>query len=240
MILYPALDLKNGNCVRLLRGEMSSAKTFNSMPAQQALEFQEKGCEWLHVVDLDGAVTGKSRNSESIIQILRTVKIPIQLGGGIRTMNAIEKWVSEGISRVVLGTIAAQDPNFMREAAREFPEKIAIGMDARKGKLAINGWIENTELKAIDVAKKIQDSGVVAIIYTDIDQDGSMRGLNISETQAIADATSIPVIASGGIASFADIKALKNAPMTLNGVIAGRAIYEKKIDIQETLKLLRD
>lgn len=208
MILFPAIDLKNGEAVRLQQGDMARATVFNSNPAKQAKQFEEQGFDWLHLVDLDGAFAGKPVNALAVAQILKAVKIPVQLGGGIRNMKTVEAWLGEGISRVIIGTAAVREPAFVKEAARKFPGKIAIGIDARGGKVAISGWAEETQLEAVEVAKLFEGAGVAALIYTDVERDGMLQGLNLDSTIALSEAVSIPVIASGGFASINDVKAL--------------------------------
>jgi phosphoribosylformimino-5-aminoimidazole carboxamide ribotide isomerase len=238
MILFPAIDLKNGEAVRLQQGDMARATVFNSNPAKQAKQFEEQGFEWLHLVDLDGAFAGKPVNALAVAQILKTVKVPVQLGGGIRNIKTVESWLSEGISRVIIGTAAVREPEFVKEAARKFPGKIAIGIDARHGKVAISGWAEETQLEAVEVAKLFEGAGVAALIYTDVERDGMLQGLNLDSTIALAEAVSIPVIASGGFASIDDVKALR-APRAkkLEGAIVGRALYDGRIDAKEALAL---
>ena len=230
MILYPAIDLKDGNCVRLLRGAMDEATVFNTDPRAQALEFQDAGCQWLHLVDLNGAFAGTPVNATPVSDILSSVVIPVQLGGGIRDMATIEHWLAQGLSRVILGTIAVRDPDFVKSAAKAFPGKIAVGIDARGGKVAVEGWAETTDVDATDLARTFEDAGVAAIIYTDIDRDGAMQGPNVVATAALAHAVSIPVIASGGVSSMEDLRALRDCGAPLNGVISGRALYDGQID----------
>jgi len=237
MILYPAIDLKDGNCVRLLRGEMEAATVFGTDPAAQARAFQDAGAQWLHLVDLNGAFAGHPVNAEAVEAILDALDIPTQLGGGIRDMATIEAWISRGLSRVILGTVAVENPALVHEAAMAFPGKIAVGIDARQGKVATRGWAEETDVNATDLAKKFEDAGVAAIIYTDIDRDGAMQGPNISATEALARAVSIPVIASGGVSSMADLAALK-ATGVIAGAISGRALYDGAIDLSAALKAL--
>lgn len=240
MILFPAIDLKNGEAVRLQQGDMARATVFNSDPAKQAKQFEEQGFSWLHLVDLDGAFAGKPVNALAVAQILKTIKIPVQLGGGIRNIATVESWLSEGISRVIIGTAAVREPDFVKEAARKFPGKIAIGIDARGGKVAIHGWAEETQLEAKEVAKLFEGAGVAALIYTDVERDGMLQGLNLDSTIALAEAVSIPVIASGGFASIDDVKALlQPRARKLEGAIAGRALYDGRIDPAEALSLLR-
>jgi phosphoribosylformimino-5-aminoimidazole carboxamide ribotide isomerase len=239
MILYPAIDLKDGNAVRLLHGDMDKETVFNENPAAQALEFVEAGCEWLHLVDLNGAFAGIPINATPVEEILKQTKVPAQLGGGIRDMATIERWISKGLSRVILGTVAVENPDLVREAAKEFPGKVAVGIDARNGKVATKGWAEETDVDVIDLAKSFENDGVCAIIYTDILRDGAMKGPNVRSTAALAKAVSIPVIASGGVSSVDDLKALKNCGATLNGAISGRALYDGAIDLGEALKVLK-
>ncbi|MBO6896416.1 MAG: 1-(5-phosphoribosyl)-5-[(5-phosphoribosylamino)methylideneamino]imidazole-4-carboxamide isomerase [Shimia sp.] len=239
MILYPAIDLKDGNAVRLLHGDMDKETVFNENPAAQALEFVEAGCEWLHLVDLNGAFAGIPINATPVEEILKQTKVPAQLGGGIRDMATIERWISKGLSRVILGTVAVENPDLVREAAKEFPGKVAVGIDARNGKVATKGWAEETDVDVIDLAKSFEDDGVCAIIYTDILRDGAMKGPNVEATAALAKAVSIPVIASGGVSSVEDLKALKNCGAELNGAISGRALYDGAIDLGDALKVLK-
>jgi len=240
VILFPAIDLKNGEAVRLQQGDMARATVFNTNPAKQAKVFEEQGFQWLHLVDLDGAFAGKPVNALAVAQILKSVKMPVQLGGGIRNMKTVEAWLSEGISRVIIGTAAVREPAFVKEAARKFPGKIAIGIDARGGKVAISGWAEETQLEAVEVAKLFEGAGVAALIYTDVERDGMLQGLNLDSTIALSEAVSIPVIASGGFASINDVKALlQPRAKKLEGAIAGRALYDGRIDPKEALALLK-
>ncbi len=239
MILYPAIDLKDGNCVRLYKGEMDQATVFSDNPAAQALEFQKAGCEWLHLVDLNGAFAGEPVNAEPVEAILKACNIPAQLGGGIRDIATIEQWLDKGLARVILGTIAVRNPDLVKEAARLFPGKVAVGIDARNGMVAVEGWAETTDVTALDLAKKFEDAGVAAIIYTDIDRDGAMQGPNVAATAALANAVSIPVIASGGVSSMDDLKALKACGAPLNGAISGRALYDGAIDVAEAAAYLK-
>ena len=239
MILYPAIDLKGGNCVRLLRGDMESATVFNDDPAAQAASFQALGFSWLHIVDLDGAVEGGAHNAEVVSQILKRTALPVQLGGGIRDRAAIERWFEAGVARVVLGTVSVKQPELVREAAQAHPGRVAVGIDAKAGRVAVSGWGEVTDVAARDLARRFEDAGVAALIYTDIARDGTGLGLNIEETAAIADAVSIPVIASGGVGSLEDLKALKQrAHGNIEGVICGRALYDGRVDAAAALALL--
>jgi phosphoribosylformimino-5-aminoimidazole carboxamide ribotide isomerase len=238
MILYPAIDLKGGQCVRLWKGEMDRATVFSDDPAGQARSFAAKGCRWLHVVDLDGAFAGKPMNAAAVDAILSAVTVPVQLGGGIRDMGAIARWLERGVARVVLGTLALRAPDIVREACREFPEQIAIGIDAKSGRVAVEGWEESSEVSVLDLARKFEDSGAAAVIHTDIERDGTLAGLNVEATAELASALSIPVIASGGVASLADIKALRNAAAPIAGVIVGRALYDGRLDLAEALSVL--
>lgn len=240
MILFPAIDLKEGRCVRLKLGEMASATVYNEDPANQARAFQDQGFEWLHVVDLDGAFAGESRNGSAVEAILSATTNPVQLGGGIRTLAQIEAWLAKGLARVILGTVAVRDPALVGEACRRFPGRIAVGIDAKGGKVAVEGWAEASSLEVIELAKKFEGAGVAAIIYTDIDRDGVLAGINWNATIALADAVSIPVIASGGLASLDDIRRLTAADAAkLEGAISGRALYDGRIDPTEALAILR-
>ncbi len=239
MILYPAIDLKDGQAVRLLKGDMGKATVFNDDPAAQAVQFVEAGCEWLHLVDLNGAFAGAPVNAAAVEAILAAVPVPAQLGGGIRDMATIERWLERGLRRVILGTVAVENPALVREAARAFPGRIAVGIDARRGKVATRGWAEETEIDATDLARSFEDAGVAAIIYTDIDRDGAMQGPNIEATAGLARAVSIPVIASGGISSLDDLIALRDCGAPLDGAISGRALYDGAIDLARALAALR-
>lgn len=238
MILYPAIDLKDGQCVRLLRGEMAAATVFGDDPAAQALAFQTAGCGWLHLVDLNGAFAGKPVNAAAVEAILKAVSVPAQLGGGIRDMATIEMWLSKGLARVILGTVAVENPSLVRQAAKAFPGCVAVGIDARKGRVATKGWATETGIDATDLARSYEDAGVAAIIYTDIDRDGAMAGPNIDATAALARAVSIPVIASGGVSSMADLTALRDTGV-IAGAISGRALYDGAIDLAAALAALR-
>jgi len=239
MILYPAIDLKDGRAVRLVHGEMDQETVFNENPAAQALEFVAAGCKWLHLVDLNGAFAGEPVNAAPVEEILAQCRVPAQLGGGIRDMATIERWISRGLARVILGTVAVENPQLVRDAAREFPGKVAVGIDARHGKVATKGWAEETDVDATELAKSFEDAGVAAIIYTDINRDGAMKGPNVEETAALGNAVNIPVIASGGVSSLADLQALKACGAPLNGAISGRALYDGAIDLKEALALMK-
>ncbi|WP_170466284.1 1-(5-phosphoribosyl)-5-[(5-phosphoribosylamino)methylideneamino]imidazole-4-carboxamide isomerase [Ruegeria arenilitoris] len=238
MILYPAIDLKDGQAVRLLRGEMDKATVFNDDPASQARAFVEAGCEWLHLVDLNGAFAGEPVNAAPVEAILKECNVPAQLGGGIRDMATIEAWIEKGLARVILGTVAVENPDLVREAAKAFPGKVAVGIDARNGMVATKGWAEETNVHVTDLARSFEDAGVAAIIYTDINRDGAMQGPNIEATADLARAVSIPVIASGGVSSIDDLIALRDCGVALNGAISGRALYDGAIDLAKALKAL--
>lgn len=240
MILYPAIDLKEGRCVRLLQGDMARATVFNDSPADQAELFAGQGFSHLHIVDLDGAFAGRPMNAEAVRAILRRVSVPVQLGGGIRDMRTVEGWLAEGVSRVVVGTAAVRDPDFVREAARLYPGRIAVGIDAKDGRVAVEGWAQTSSLTAEELGRRFEDAGVAALVYTDIARDGVLTGLNVPMTLALANAVRIPVIASGGLASLADIERLL-APdcRVLDGAITGRALYDGRIDPAEALALIR-
>lgn len=239
MILFPAIDLKDGKCVRLKLGDMNEATVFNDDPADQALSFEKQGFNYLHIVDLNGAFAGKPVNAAAVEAILKAITMPAQLGGGIRDIATIEAWLTRGIRRVILGTIAVRDPALVREACKLFPGRVAVGIDAKGGKVAVEGWAETSELSAIDLARRFEDAGVAAIIYTDIERDGVLKGLNLPATAELARATSIPVIASGGLASIDDVKALLTPEYRmLEGAITGRALYDGRLDPTEALALL--
>lgn len=238
MILYPAIDLKDGACVRLLRGDMQAATVFGTDPAAQARAFQDAGAEWLHLVDLNGAFAGQPVNGAAVAAILDAVTIPVQLGGGIRDMETAARWLEGGVARVILGTAAVEDPAFVAEAARRWPGRIAIGIDARGGRVATRGWAEETALTASELAARFEGAGLGAIIYTDIDRDGAMGGPNIEATEALARAVTIPVIASGGVSSLGDLVALRDTGV-IAGAISGRALYDGALDLGEALAALR-
>ena len=239
MILYPAIDLKDGNAVRLVRGDMEQSTVFNTDPAAQAMEFVDAGCEWLHLVDLNGAFEGEPVNAAPVEAILSRTKVPAQLGGGIRDMATIERWLEKGLARVILGTVAVENPSLVREAALAFPDQVAVGIDARNGMVATKGWAEETNVQITDLARSFEDAGVAAIIYTDINRDGAMQGPNIEATAALAHAVSIPVIASGGVSSLQDLLNLRDCGAKLNGAISGRALYDGAIDLKSALSALR-
>lgn len=246
MILFPAIDLKGGQCVRLIKGDMAQATVFNTDPADQAKQFAAAGAQWLHLVDLDGAFAGQAVNASAVEGILAAIDVPVQLGGGIREMSHIENWLNKGIARVILGTVALKSPDLVKAACKRFPKQIVVGIDAKGGKVAVEGWAETSELTALDLALRFEDAGVAAIIYTDIDRDGLLQGVNVTATADLAAALSIPVIASGGVSSIADIDALLAAqPQSrrrgggITGVISGRAIYDGRLDLKEALQKLR-
>ena len=238
MILYPAIDLKDGVCVRLRRGEMDAATVFNDDPASQAKQFADAGCEWIHVVDLNGAFAGKPVNAAAVDSILATVDVPVQLGGGIRTLDTATDWLDRGVRRIVLGTAAVKDPEMVLEACRRRPGQVAVGIDARGGFVAVEGWAEQSTLSVYDLARRFEDAGVAAIVYTDIDRDGMMQGVNVDAMATLAEMTAIPVIASGGIASLDDLRALR-ARGGIAGAISGRALYDGRLDIGAALAELR-
>jgi phosphoribosylformimino-5-aminoimidazole carboxamide ribotide isomerase len=247
VILFPAIDLKDGQCVRLIKGDMQQATVFNLDPADQARRFADVGAEWLHLVDLNGAFAGKPVNAAAVDGILKTVKVPVQLGGGIRDLAQIEDWLARGIARVILGTAALKNPALVKEACRKFPGTIAVGIDAKGGKVAVEGWAETSDVTALDLARKFEDAGVAVIIFTDIDRDGLLQGVNVESTAQLARSISVPVIASGGVSSLDDIDALlKIAPTTRSygggiiGVISGRALYDGSLDLGAALKRVRE
>ena len=239
MILFPAIDLKEGRCVRLLRGEMDQATVFNDSPADQARQFQDAGCRWLHVVDLEGAFAGRSVNGDAVRAILGAVDCPVQLGGGIRDMAAIEAWLELGVRRVILGTVALWDPDLVREACRRCEGRIVVGIDAKAGRVAVEGWAETSDLTAIELGQRFADCGVAAVVFTDIDRDGLMGGVNVEATVAFAEATGLSTIASGGVASIEDLRALKqHAASGIEGAISGRALYDGRIDLAQAIREL--
>lgn len=240
MILFPAIDLKNGEAVRLQQGDMARATVFSRDPAAQARAFGEQGFTYLHLVDLDGAFAGKPVNAAAVERILAAVKIPVQLGGGIRDRATIDAWLDKGIARVIVGTAAVRDPALVKAAARAYPGRVAVGLDARDGKIAVEGWSQTSTLSALDVARRFEDAGVAAIVYTDVNRDGMLEGLNLDATIALAEQISLPVIASGGLASLADVRALlEPRAQKLEGAIAGRALYDGRLDPAAALSLLR-
>lgn len=239
MILYPAIDLKDGQAVRLVHGDMEQTTVFNDDPAAQAQAFVDAGCEWLHLVDLNGAFAGEPVNATPVKAILQACDVPAQLGGGIRNMETIAAWIENGLARVILGTVAVENPDLVRQAAREFPGKIAVGIDARNGRVATKGWATETDVLVTDLARSFEDAGVAAIIYTDINRDGAMQGPNIQATADLARAVSIPVIASGGVSSLADLIALRDCGVELNGAISGRALYDGAIDLALALAAIK-
>jgi phosphoribosylformimino-5-aminoimidazole carboxamide ribotide isomerase len=241
LILFPAIDLKEGECVRLIHGDMDQATVFNTDPAAQAAEFEAQGFEYLHVVDLDGAFAGKPMNAQAVQNILSRVKMPVQLGGGIRDLRTIEGWLNKGVTRVIIGTAAVKDPGLVREAARLFPGRVAVGIDARDGQVAVDGWAKTTQITALELGQRFEDAGVCAIIYTDIARDGVLKGLNIEATLELANAVNIPVIASGGLASLDDIRRLLQKDCArLAGAITGRALYDGRIDPRQALALIAE
>jgi len=241
VILFPAIDLKGGQCVRLEQGDMARATVFNLDPAAQAKSFAVQGFEYLHVVDLDGAFAGQPMNARAVESMLEAVTVPLQLGGGIRDLGTVEAWLEKGVARVIIGTAAVRDPALVRTAAKRFPGRVVVGLDARDGKVAVEGWAETSEVTALEIAQRFEDAGVAAIIFTDIARDGLLKGLNLDATIALAEAISIPVIASGGLASIEDIKAmLMPRAKRLAGAIAGRALYDGRLDATAALKLIRN
>jgi phosphoribosylformimino-5-aminoimidazole carboxamide ribotide isomerase len=241
VILFPAIDLKDGQCVRLKLGDMAQATVFNDDPAAQAKSFEAQGFEYLHVVDLNGAFAGESVNGGAVDAILKAVRFPVQLGGGIRTLAHVESWLTRGVTRVILGTVAVRDPALVKEAAARFPGRVAVGIDARSGKVAVEGWAETSELDVLELARRFEGAGVAAIVYTDIDRDGVLAGINWESTLTLARAVTIPVIASGGLASMADIERLASPDaQVLEGAITGRALYDGRIDARRALAMLRE
>ncbi len=236
--VYPAIDLKDGNCVRLFKGDMDAVTVFSDNPAAQAKEFEDAGCTWLHLVDLNGAFAGAPVNAAAVEAILNTVKIPVQLGGGIRDIATMERWLEAGISRLILGTLAVKNPDLVKEACRLFPRKIAVGIDAKGGMVAVEGWAEASEVEVGELARKFEDAGVAAIIHTDIDRDGTLTGVNAEASSALANLVSIPVIASGGVKDIDDIQRVKAAG-NLEGVVTGRAIYDGRLDLKAALELAK-
>jgi len=240
VILFPAVDLKNGQCVRLEQGDMARATVFNLDPAAQARSFAAQGFEYLHIVDLDGAFAGKPVNAQAVEAMLQAVTMPVQLGGGIRDLRTVEGWLAKGVARVIIGTAAVRDPDFVKAAAKKFPGRVAVGLDARDGKVAVEGWAETSEVTALEIAQRFEDAGVAAIVFTDIARDGLLKGLNLDATIALADRISIPVIASGGLASIEDVKAmLEPRARKLAGAIAGRALYDGRLDPATALALIK-
>ncbi|MEQ8667252.1 MAG: 1-(5-phosphoribosyl)-5-[(5-phosphoribosylamino)methylideneamino]imidazole-4-carboxamide isomerase [Rhodospirillales bacterium] len=240
MNLYPAIDLKDGQCVRLLRGDMDAATVFSDDPAAQARAFVDAGCRWLHVVDLNGAFAGRPVNADAVRAIVDAAGVPVQLGGGIRDLATVEQWLDAGIARVILGTAAVKNPDMVREACRAHPDKVAVGIDARGGMVAVEGWADTASITALDLARSFEDAGVTAIVYTDIDRDGAMEGPNLEATRALAEAVSIPVIASGGVSSLDDLMRLKAAIPGLDGAITGRALYDGRIDLGAAVRALAE
>ena len=241
MILYPAIDLKDGRCVRLLRGDMAAATVFAAAPAVQARQFADAGFEWLHLVDLNGAFAGRPVNGDAVEAILGAVTLPVQLGGGIRDLATVDFWLERGVRRVILGTVALTEPELVREACKRHPGRIVVGIDARDGMVAVEGWARTSEVRALDLALRFEDAGVAAIVYTDIDRDGALGGVNVEATADLAFALTTPVIASGGVASLADLKSLKEVEKTgVEGVICGRALYDGRLDPAAALRLLAE
>jgi len=241
VILFPAIDLKNGQCVRLEQGDMARATVFNLDPAAQACAFAAQGFEYLHVVDLDGAFAGKPMNAHAVEAMLKAVTMPLQLGGGIRDLATVEAWLAKGVARVIIGTAAVRDPEFVKSAAKRFPGRVAVGLDARDGKVAVEGWAETSQVTALEIAQRFEDAGVAAIIFTDIARDGLLKGLNLEATIGLAEHISLPVIASGGLASIDDVKGLLTPrAKKLAGAIAGRALYDGRLDPAAALALIRN
>lgn len=240
MIFFPAIDLKAGQCVRLVHGDMEQATVFNDNPAAQARAFADAGCTWLHMVDLDGAFAGKPENADAVSAVLDAVDIKVQLGGGIRDMKTIENWLARGLARVILGTVAVRDPALVVDACKAFPGQVALGIDARDGFVAVQGWAEATELRTEELAKRFEDAGAAALIFTDIGRDGAMQGPNLDATLALANAVEIPVILSGGVSSMDDLETVKARGGNLAGVISGRAVYDGRIDPGQAVRLLAE
>ncbi|MGF1605068.1 MAG: 1-(5-phosphoribosyl)-5-[(5-phosphoribosylamino)methylideneamino]imidazole-4-carboxamide isomerase [Rhodothalassiaceae bacterium] len=243
MKLYPAIDIKDGRCVRLLRGDMAQATVFNDSPASQARTFVQAGCDYLHLVDLNGAFAGRPVNEGVVRDILKAVDVPVQLGGGIRTLQTIENWLEAGVARVILGTLALRDPDLVREACRQFPGRIAVGIDARDGRVAVDGWAEASDLSAVEVARAFEDAGVAAIIFTDIDRDGTLQGINVFAVTQLAEAVSLPIIASGGVRGVADLRTLAEVAVDcrgrIDGVVVGRALYNGGLSLADALDAVR-
>jgi phosphoribosylformimino-5-aminoimidazole carboxamide ribotide isomerase len=240
VILFPAIDLKGGQCVRLEQGDLARVTVFNADPAAQAQAFERQGFEYLHVVDLDGAFAGKPVNASAVDALLKAIKMPVQLGGGIRDLATVEAWLRRGVRRVIIGTAAVRDPQLVKDAAKKFPGRVAVGLDARDGKVAVQGWAESSEMTALDIARRFEDAGIAAIIFTDIARDGLLRGLNLEATIALANSIAVPVIASGGLASIADVKALlEPRAKKLEGAISGRALYDGRLDAAEAIALIK-
>ncbi|HEU0070660.1 MAG TPA: 1-(5-phosphoribosyl)-5-[(5-phosphoribosylamino)methylideneamino]imidazole-4-carboxamide isomerase [Alphaproteobacteria bacterium] len=239
MILFPAIDLKDGNCVRLFKGDMDQATVYNSDPADQARAFETAGFKWLHLVDLNGAIKGKPINEDAVATILKSIKLPVQLGGGIRDLETIERWLNAGITRVILGTVALNNPDLVKTACKRWPGKIVVGIDAREGYVAVEGWAKTSKVRALDLALRFEDSGVAAIVFTDIDRDGVMTGVNLESTVDLAFALTTPIIASGGVSSIADLEEIKRHEGSgIEGVISGRALYDGRINVAAALKLM--
>ncbi|MSO92354.1 MAG: 1-(5-phosphoribosyl)-5-[(5-phosphoribosylamino)methylideneamino]imidazole-4-carboxamide isomerase [Rhodospirillales bacterium] len=238
MIFFPAIDIKDGQCVRLLRGDFARTTVFNDQPFEQARLFANAGCRWLHVVDLNGAYSGRPVNAEAVLSVLKAVNVPVQLGGGIRTLDTVDYWIGQGITRLILGTAAYRDPEMLREACRRHPKRIAVSIDARNGFMAVDGWTKTTDARAADIAQTFAKAGAAAIVYTDIERDGALEGPNVEATLALAQGVPVPVIASGGISSMDDIRRLKERAPMLEGVICGRAIYEGRVDIKTAVDVL--
>lgn len=240
MILFPAIDLKDGNCVRLLHGDMNAATIFNDSPGAQARIFADAGCDYIHVVDLNGAFQGRPVNGEAVHAILSSVDVPVQLGGGIRDMETIEYWLNRGVARVILGTVALRKPELVVAACANFPDQIVVGIDARDGKVAVEGWADTSEVTALDLAENYAHTGVAAIVYTDINRDGAMQGPNIEATKELAEKTAIPIIASGGVSNMDDLQTLRDNIPNLAGIITGRAVYDGKIDLAKGVAMLKE